>query len=93
MRRGCTRLYLIRHGETDYNLRGIMQGTTDVPLNATGEAQARAVAEVGQRDAFRAAPLDEHRLEAGLEGAVGRRGAHWRTDECAARGAPRLTSW
>jgi broad specificity phosphatase PhoE len=34
--------YFLRHGETDYNLTGRMQGWADVPLNATGESQADA---------------------------------------------------
>lgn len=37
-------LYLIRHGETDDNARGVSQGRRDVPLNARGRAQAAAVA-------------------------------------------------
>jgi len=40
-----TTLYLIRHGETDWNRLGLYQGTTDVPLNAAGRAQARTLAE------------------------------------------------
>jgi glucosyl-3-phosphoglycerate phosphatase len=39
-------LVLVRHGETDWNLSGRAQGHADVPLNATGLAQARAVARV-----------------------------------------------
>ncbi|HEY80008.1 MAG TPA: histidine phosphatase family protein [Anaerolineae bacterium] len=39
-----TILYLIRHGETDANVAGVWQGSTDSPLNARGEAQARALA-------------------------------------------------
>jgi probable phosphoglycerate mutase len=37
-------LVLLRHGETDWNAEGRAQGYTDVPLNALGHAQARAVA-------------------------------------------------
>ena len=33
-------LYYIRHGETDWNAQRRLQGTSDVPLNDTGRAQA-----------------------------------------------------
>jgi probable phosphoglycerate mutase len=37
------KIYLVRHGQTDYNLRGIVQGSgIDAPLNGTGEDQALA---------------------------------------------------
>jgi probable phosphoglycerate mutase len=37
-------LYVARHGETDWNAEGRMQGHTDVPLNAMGRAQAMVLA-------------------------------------------------
>jgi len=33
-------LYLIRHGETDWNARRLLQGRRDIPLNAVGQVQA-----------------------------------------------------
>ncbi|TNY18854.1 histidine phosphatase superfamily [Rhodotorula diobovata] len=38
---GKTVVTIVRHGETDYNKAGIVQGHLDVPLNAQGVAQAR----------------------------------------------------
>ncbi len=38
------KLILIRHGETKWVCEGLYQGSTDVPLNRRGFAQARAVA-------------------------------------------------
>ncbi len=40
-----TRLYLVRHGRTDWNDQGRHQGQADPPLNAQGHRQAEAVAE------------------------------------------------
>lgn len=34
-------IYLLRHGETEFNLQGRYQGWTDSPLTARGRAQAR----------------------------------------------------
>ncbi len=39
-----TRLYIIRHGETEWNLKRIIQGHADSPLTDSGRAQAMAIA-------------------------------------------------
>ena len=36
--------YMIRHGETDWNARGLSQGNVDIPLNGVGVEQARRAA-------------------------------------------------
>jgi broad specificity phosphatase PhoE len=40
-----TELLLVRHGETDWNAAGRLQGHTDRPLSDYGRAQARRLAE------------------------------------------------
>jgi broad specificity phosphatase PhoE len=40
-----TRILVARHGETDWNREHRWQGHSDTPLNDTGRAQARALAE------------------------------------------------
>ncbi len=38
------KLYLIRHGETDWNVQNKIQGKTDIHLNETGRLQAKGLA-------------------------------------------------
>jgi broad specificity phosphatase PhoE len=44
LRNNLPPIYFIRHGETDWNKQGIIQGTHDIELNAKGVGQAQAVA-------------------------------------------------
>jgi len=39
------RIYLVRHGETDWNAQGRLLSRTDEPLNATGQRQAQELAD------------------------------------------------
>ena len=38
-------IYLLRHGETDWNKTGLLQGHTDIPLNENGRKQVRDTAQ------------------------------------------------
>src|SRR4030065_2204516 len=40
-----TKMILVRHGQTSWNLLGILQGNANVPLDETGILQAQALAE------------------------------------------------
>lgn len=53
-------LYLVRHGETDWNRARRIQGSTDIPLNDTGRRQASDTADILARrrwDAVLSSPL------------------------------------
>jgi broad specificity phosphatase PhoE len=40
MKNRYCQIYLVRHGETDWNEKGLLQGQSDIPLNKEGEKQA-----------------------------------------------------
>ncbi|EON76433.1 phosphoglycerate mutase-like protein [Lunatimonas lonarensis] len=47
------KIYIVRHGQTDYNLRGVVQGSgIDAPLNETGRKQAAAFFEQNRHIPF-----------------------------------------
>lgn len=37
-------IYVVRHGQTDYNVKKVFQGHIDIPLNEVGEKQAQETA-------------------------------------------------
>lgn len=48
-------VYLIRHGETEWNIQGKLQGHSDIPLNEQGEMQALKLKEKFEQQNFSAA--------------------------------------
>ena len=69
MRAPRTRLVFVRHGQTDYNREGRLQGQVDIPLNATGVRQAESLAPTitaDPPDVIVASPLERARETARL---------------------------
>lgn len=46
------KIYLIRHGETDWNVQGRLQGTEDIELNENGRNQAKICGQALKEDHF-----------------------------------------
>ncbi len=70
-----TVLVLMRHGQTDYNAEGRLQGSLDVPLGDTGRLQAAAAARAviahhGTPDRIVTSPLSRARDTAAAVGAL-----------------------
>lgn len=51
-RHRTTTICVTRHGETDWNITGVLQGWIDVPLNANGRRQAFEMAETFKGSGF-----------------------------------------
>jgi probable phosphoglycerate mutase len=47
-----SRLVIVRHGETEWNVAGRIQGHTDSPLTAAGRAQAEAIGARREKESF-----------------------------------------
>lgn len=65
-----TIVYLIRHGETEWNKLGKFQGSTDISLSETGIKQAHLAAEVmkGKFDYIYSSPLSRAKCTADIIG-------------------------
>ncbi|MDZ8276107.1 histidine phosphatase family protein [Microbacterium aquimaris] len=68
-----TSLFLVRHGETDWNRQRRIQGSTDIPLNDAGRAQAaeaahrlRGLIDAGRPVAVAASDLGRAQETAGI---------------------------
>ncbi|MDR0930986.1 MAG: histidine phosphatase family protein [Clostridiales bacterium] len=64
------KICLVRHGETDWNLLGKLQGNVDIPLNKTGVEQAksagRVLSETGEWDVIYSSPYKRAKKTASI---------------------------
>ncbi len=65
-----TQIIIVRHGQTEWNIRGIRQGYLDSPLTDRGLAQAKALGQRLAREKFTAL----YSSDLGTGGADGARG-------------------
>jgi probable phosphoglycerate mutase len=77
--------WFLRHGETDWNAQGLSQGSTDIPLNSIGLAQAaraaRTLAGIGGIATIVASPLVRARVTAEIAAeALGQPMGDWYDD-------------
>lgn len=64
-----THFGLFRHGQTDWNINFLLQGTTDIPMNSTGIEQVRVAARALRRedwDLILTSPLSRARDSAAI---------------------------
>lgn len=61
------KIYLVRHGETDWNLENKIQGQTDTPLNDNGKKQAQDLAEKVSREMGKVGSIYSSRQKRALE--------------------------
>lgn len=64
-----TQLGLFRHGQTDWNINFLLQGTTDIPMNEVGFAQVRLAAahiDPSQWDILLTSPLTRARQSSNI---------------------------
>lgn len=65
------KIYLLRHGQTDWNLEGKLQGRKNIPMNSNGVKQISEIAERLQELNFQvdfiiSSPLDRAKESAGI---------------------------
>lgn len=77
-------LYILRHGETEWNAQGRMQGALNSPLTAAGKAQAQRQAEILASidlDGFDILSSPQGRAFETAAIALARQASHLRTDD------------
>lgn len=63
------KLYIVRHGKTDWNIKGLLQGSADIEVNEEGIAQAKELAKninIDQIDICICSPLKRTRKTADI---------------------------